>query len=92
MSCNLAIIEQVALYLGRPWKVNHLREQSNWRYEIIDGQGRGLFFRYDTLIIDKMFQKLPFAGVSLTVPSNLEPVIFNRSYIAGTACSWLQNG
>ncbi|MCP4080551.1 MAG: hypothetical protein GY743_09905 [Planctomycetaceae bacterium] len=47
MSCNLAIIEQVALYLGRPWKVNHLREQSNWRYEIIDGQGRGLFFRVE---------------------------------------------
>lgn len=37
-------IQQLALYLGHPWKYNHL-EQSSWRYEIIDGSGRGLLFR-----------------------------------------------
>ena len=41
------IIEQVAYHLGHPWKFNHLHAPSNWRYEVIDGQGRVLFFRVD---------------------------------------------
>jgi len=41
-------IEQIALYLGKPWKVNRLRELSNWSMEIIDGAGRGLHFRVDS--------------------------------------------
>ena len=40
-------IERIALYLGHPWKVNRLRDPSNWSMEIIDGQGHGLHFRVD---------------------------------------------
>lgn len=40
-------IEHITLYLGSPWKVNRLREPCNWSYEIIDGTGRGLYFRID---------------------------------------------
>jgi hypothetical protein len=47
MSSPALIIEQVALYLGPPWKVNHTREPSNYTFEIIDGTGKGLFFRID---------------------------------------------
>ena len=47
MSSPALIIEQVALYLGSPWKVNHTREPSNYVFEIIDGTGKGLFFRID---------------------------------------------
>lgn len=39
-----ATIEQVALYLGNPWKYDRRDETSNWRYDIIDGTGRGLYF------------------------------------------------
>ena len=40
-------IEQIAFYLGSPWKVNRLREPCNWLYEIIDGKGRCLYFHFD---------------------------------------------
>lgn len=40
-------IEKIALFLGRPWKVSRLRAPSDWRHEIIDGQGRELFFRVE---------------------------------------------
>lgn len=50
---RLVTVQKVALYLGHPWKYNHLYE-SNWSYEIIDGSGRGLFFRTD----GKMFRVL----------------------------------
>jgi len=43
----LSQVEQVALYLGKPWKFNRLCESSSWRFEIIDGNGRGLYFRID---------------------------------------------
>lgn len=39
-------VQKVALYMGLPWKYNHLHK-SNWSFEIIDGAGRGLFFRVD---------------------------------------------
>ena len=42
-----AKVEEIALYLGKPWKFSRLGEASNWRYEIIDGGGRGLYFRLD---------------------------------------------
>lgn len=42
----LAKIEEIALYLGKPWKFSRL-ESSNWRFEIIDGTGRGLCLRLD---------------------------------------------
>lgn len=42
-----AKIEEIALYLGKPWKFSRLGEPSKWRYEIIDGCGRGLYFRLD---------------------------------------------
>lgn len=44
MSDYTATIEQVALYLGAPWKFNRLDEPCDWRFEVIDGSGRGLFF------------------------------------------------
>lgn len=47
MSAALLKVEQVALYLGHPWKFNRLREPCNWSYEITDGYGRGLYFRVD---------------------------------------------
>lgn len=43
MSDYAATIEQVALYLGAPWKINRLDEPCDWRFEIIDGSGHGLF-------------------------------------------------
>ena len=45
-----AKIEEIALYLGKPWKFSRLGEPSKWRFEIIDGCGRGLYF---TLYGDK---------------------------------------
>lgn len=42
-----AKVEEIALYLGAPWKFNRLGAPSDWRFEIIDGAGRGLFFRLD---------------------------------------------
>ena len=39
---HTALIEQIALYLGRPWKFNTLEQESCWQRQIIDGQGRGL--------------------------------------------------
>lgn len=47
MHNHIATIEQVALYLGAPWKLNRLEESSDWRWEIIDGSGRGFFIRLD---------------------------------------------
>lgn len=47
MSNHIAIIEQVALYLGAPWKLNKLGEGSDQRWEIIDGSGRSLIIRLD---------------------------------------------
>lgn len=38
--------QQVALFLGRPWRFNHLYE-SCWSFQIIDGSGRGLHLRID---------------------------------------------
>jgi hypothetical protein len=43
-----AVVQQVALHLGPPWKFNQLGEPSHWRFEIIDGQGRSLVFCHDT--------------------------------------------
>ena len=45
MSSIAATVEQIALYLGPPWKFNRREEPSDWRFEIIDGTGRGLFLR-----------------------------------------------
>ncbi len=42
-----AKVEEIALYLGKPWKFSRLGEESLWRFEIIDGFGRGLYFRLD---------------------------------------------
>ena len=42
-----AKVEEIALYLGKPWKYSRLGEPSNWRFEIIDGCGRGLYFRLE---------------------------------------------
>ena len=44
----LVVVEQVALYLGSPWKFNRRGEDATWRLEIIDGMGRGLWFRFDS--------------------------------------------
>ena len=40
-----AKVEEIALYLGKPWKYSRLGEESLWRFEVIDGYGRGLCFR-----------------------------------------------
>lgn len=40
-------VELIALYLGKPWKFLRLGEPTDWRFEIIDGTGRGLYFRKD---------------------------------------------
>ena len=40
-----AKIEEIALYLGAPWRFNRLGESSKYHLEIIDGAGRVLFFR-----------------------------------------------
>ncbi|MGH1379197.1 MAG: hypothetical protein ACRBB3_10295 [Alphaproteobacteria bacterium] len=42
-----AKVEEIALYLGKPWKYSRLGEPSKWRFEIIDGCGRGLYFRLE---------------------------------------------
>lgn len=42
-----AIVEQVALHLGAPWKFYRLGEASDWQFRIIDGTGRGLVFCKD---------------------------------------------
>ena len=42
-----AKIEEIALYLGRPWKYSRLGEPSDWRFEVIDGYGRSLCFRLE---------------------------------------------
>ena len=47
MSNPRAKVEEITLYLGKPWKFNRLCEPSDWRFEIIDGSGRVLFFRVD---------------------------------------------
>jgi len=39
-----AKIEEIALHMGKPWKFSRL-EPSNWRFEIIDGMGRGFILR-----------------------------------------------
>ncbi len=53
-----AKIEEIALYMGKPWKFSRL-ELSNWRFEIIDGTGRGLILRpeKDRLKICGMFPR-----------------------------------
>ena len=48
MPNHQAIVEQVALYLGNPWKFDRRDEPSSWRYDIIDGSGRGLYFWLET--------------------------------------------
>ena len=47
MTAPRALVEQIALYLGRPWKFNGLGEVSKWQWEIIDGAGKCLYFRED---------------------------------------------
>lgn len=47
MTSPRVLVEQVALYLGPPWKFNSLGEASPWRFEIIDGTGKTLFLRPD---------------------------------------------
>ncbi len=51
-------IEEIALYMGKPWKFSRL-EPSNWRFEIIDGMGRGFILRpeKDRLKICGMFPR-----------------------------------
>lgn len=53
-----AKMEEIALYLGKPWKYSRL-EPSNWRFEIIDGMGRGFILRPDKgrLKISGMFPR-----------------------------------
>ena len=53
-----AKIEEIALYMGKPWKFSRL-EPSNWRFEIIDGLGRGFILRpeKDRLKICGMFPR-----------------------------------
>ena len=48
MTSTLAIVQQVALYLGKPWKFSHLGEPSDWRYEITDGTGHVLNFHVNS--------------------------------------------
>lgn len=40
-------IALIAYHLGKPWKMNHTLEPSDWRFEIIDGCGRKIFFRLE---------------------------------------------
>ena len=47
MTNPCAKVEEIALYLGKPWKFSRLGDVSNWRFDIIDGCGRGLYFRLD---------------------------------------------
>jgi len=50
--------EEISLYMGKPWKFSRL-EPSNWRFEIIDGLGRGFILRpeKDRLKICGMFPR-----------------------------------
>lgn len=79
---HTAIIEQIALYLGRPWKFNALEQDSCWQRQIIDGQGRGLIIskeynqpkfkisgRFDKRITDPQQSEFCSIGVSI----NREP-------------------
>ena len=54
-----AKIEEITLYLGKPWKYSRLGEESLWRFEVIDGYGRGLCFRVygEKLKISGMFPR-----------------------------------
>lgn len=74
-----AIIEQVALYLGRPWKFNHLEQESCWQRQIIDGQGHALIIsrqynserfkisgRFDPRFTEPMHSDYHSIGVSFT--------------------------
>jgi len=73
-----ALIEQIALYLGRPWKLNTLDQASCWQRYIIDGQGRGLILskeynkpkfkisgRFDKTITDPLHRDFCSIGVSI---------------------------
>lgn len=42
-----AHVELIGLYMGRPWKLNRLREESSYCAELIDGEGRCIYFRTD---------------------------------------------
>ena len=42
MSDHATLVQLVALHLGAPWKYNHIKDIAFGRFEIIDGQGRGL--------------------------------------------------
>lgn len=44
MTDHQALFEQVALYLGAPWKYDRLSDAGYNRYQIIDGSGRVLTF------------------------------------------------
>lgn len=79
---HTALIEQIALYLGRPWKFNALEQESCWQRQIIDGQGRGLIIskeynqpkfkisgRFDKRITDPHQSDFCSIGVSI----NREP-------------------
>ncbi len=75
---HAALIEQIALYLGRPWKFNALEQDSCWQRHIIDGQGRGLIIskeynqpkfkisgRFDKRITDPHHSEFCSIGVSI---------------------------
>ena len=47
MSTPRAKVEEIALYLGKPWKFNRLGEPFDGWFEVIDGSGRSLCFRVD---------------------------------------------
>jgi len=59
MTNPCAKVEEIALYLGKPWKFSRLGEPSNWRFEIIDGCGRGIYLRLygDKFKIGGMFPR-----------------------------------
>lgn len=74
-----AIIEQVALYLGRPWKFNHLEQESCWQRQIVDGQGRALIIsrqynserfkisgKFDRLFTEPLHSDYNSIGISFT--------------------------
>jgi hypothetical protein len=42
-----AHVELIGLYMRRPWKLNRLREESSYSAELIDGEGRCIYFRTD---------------------------------------------
>lgn len=55
MTSSLCIVEQIALYLGPPWKINRTGEPCHWRFEITDGTGRTLIF-YDNYTLNGKFR------------------------------------